>query len=270
MFTHPAKMATNLPAGVLALNILFLFLEDGIANTRFVFKADEFQNVAFPAFERKFLTFAADALQNDTIADLFVKNIHRGSGRRGPGGATMQGQVPSEMSRQSLGEMLNRLKVKVDKKYSDAVKALLRLKEEFERNMSSSFSPGLRQLQPCCFKRTGVPPSSIPSYRYEARYRDLVNVSQECVGKSADFARTPFTLRANDAFRLMKVSFQSCLIWSQNDAGNYIYVFFYSFVCRIKLSCSHAKKQTNKNNNKKQATVTTVLNLFTATHFHND
>ena len=251
MFTNPAKMATNLSAGVLALNILFLFLEDGTANTRFVFKANEFQNVVFPAFERKFLTFAADALQNDTIADLFVKNIHRGSGRRVPGGATMQGQVPSEMSLQSLEEMLKQLKVKVDKKYSDAVKALLRLKEEFERNMSSSFLPRPRQLQPCCFKRTGGPPSIIPSYRYEARYRDLVNVSQECVGKSADFARTPFTLRADDAFRLMKVSFQSCLIWSQNDAGSHIYVIFYSFVCRIKLSCRHAIKQTNKNHDQK-------------------
>ena len=200
-------MATNVSAGALAISILFLFLAHNIASTQFVFKLDEFRNIAFPAFERKFLTFASGALQNDTIADLFVRNIHRGSGRRRPGDSIVQGHGPSEMSHQSLKEILNQLKVKVDKKYSDAVGALVRLKEEFERSISSSSSPRSRRLQPCCFKRTGVPPSRLPSYRYEGRYRDLVNVTQECVGKTADFAQIPFTLRADDAFRLMKVSF---------------------------------------------------------------
>ena len=200
------------PTGALALMIILflLFLKHETASSQFVFKVDEFQNVALPAFEKTFLTFASDALQNESVTDLFVRNLHRGSGRRRRPAGVARGQGPSEMSRQSLKQMMEQLKVKVDRKYSDAVRALTLLKEEFERNMNSSLSPRSRQLVPCCSPGPRGSPSSpllLPGYRYEGRYRDFVNVTQECVGKRADAAQTPFTLQAEDAFRLMKVSF---------------------------------------------------------------
>lgn len=174
-----------------------------IASSQNVFNADDFRTTALPAFERKFVTYATEALQNDSVADLFTRNIHRGSGRRGQGRS--QGQAG--LSHDDLKQMLNRLKVKVDTKYSNTVGALMRVKEEFERHVQHpSLGPSSGPQQPCCYTGPGVPPGLAPGLRYEGRYRDQVNVTRECVAKTQAASSTPFTMKDEDVVSLMKVS----------------------------------------------------------------
>ena len=119
----------------------------------------------------------------------------------------------SEVSVDGLKQLVTTLKVQLDTKYSNALRALTNVKEEFERNIQSPAdpSPGRQQqrhLQECCEYRRDVPPPlrTSPGYRYEGRYRDEVNVSMECVGLAADTSQTRFALRAEDTYRAMKVS----------------------------------------------------------------
>lgn len=161
---------------------------------RFVFNVQEFKENLIPKYQDVFLTFATRALQTDPIANSFLQSAVKNVESAPPGVASRQATL------KDLKQTFKSLETKVKSKYSIVLKNLKTLKVDFVKGIENNTKTPLPRAQyPCCDR------SSPQVLRYHVRYREAVNTSQGCVGRTRDTFGQPFSLRVEEAFKTMKV-----------------------------------------------------------------